>query len=257
MPLSASPTASDSFSLGTFKRIVLAAVLAGSVAGVALTAVQGMQVVPLILQAEVYEAAAPDAAQAPEAARPHEHAEAQPAAHEHEDDHHHDANAWQPEDGVERTAYTALANISLGVGFALLLIACISLRDRPTTWRSGLLWGLGGYLTFFVAPSLGLPPEVPGTAGAALGDRQLWWAGTAACTAGGLALLSFARGGIRWAGLALLALPHLIGAPQPVVHSSTAPQELARAFVFATAIANAAFWLCLGACAGHFYKKAA
>ena len=60
---------------------------------------------------------------------------------------------------------------------------------------------------------------------------------------------------IKILGAVLLVLPHLLGAPQPQVHASAAPAELARAFIYATAIANATFWLALGGLMGFFYKK--
>lgn len=225
------------FDLAAFKRIVSAAVLAGMLAGLLLTAVQQIQVSRIILRAEVYE----DAAAASQPANAHAS-----AGHE----------AWQPANGVERTLFTALANISLAVGFGLLLGAAICLRGKASGWRSGLLWGLAGYGIFFVAPSLGLPPEVPGTAAAPLADRQLWWLITVALTASGLLLLIFARTWqLKILGAVMLGMPHLIGAPQPPVHAGTAPAELAQAFVYATAVANAVFWLALGGLTGLFYGK--
>ena len=75
-------------------------------------------------------------------------------------------------------------------------------------------------------------------------------------TASGLFLLT---SGKNWQpkllGVVLLAVPHLVGAPQLLVHSSTAPIELAHAFIYATALANAVFWLALGGLMGFFYKK--
>jgi predicted cobalt transporter CbtA len=44
----------------------------------------------------------------------------------------------------------------------------------------------------------------------------------------------------------LLVLPHLIGAPQPEVYASAAPQALAHQFVWATTFVNVVFWLTLG-----------
>ena len=100
------------------------------------------------------------------------------------------------------------------------------------------------YAVFFVAPSLGLPPELPGTDSAALHERQLWWIGTALCSAAGLWLLAFAEKRGLWViGALLLIAPHALGAPQPAVHSAAAPAELADAFVRATYVANAIFWL--------------
>jgi cobalt transporter subunit CbtA len=228
------------FNLAAFKRIAAAALLAGVLAGLLLTAVQRIQVIPILLQAEVYEDNAA-----------HVHANA-------DDAHHHDAEAWKPENGWERTFYTAMANVSLAIGFALLLSAAMALRGGATSWRSGLLWGLAGYTIFFVAPALGLPPEVPGSEAAPLAERQLWWMLAVGGTSVGLALLLFARSTLmKILGVALLVVPHLIGAPQPAIHASTAPQELAHTFIFASALANAVLWLALGAFTGFFYHKLA
>ena len=179
-----------------FRRIVLAAALAGLIAGLAATLAHAFSTVPLIFQAETYEEAAP--------------------AHEHD-------HGWQPEDGVERTSLTVLADVLTGVGFGLLLVSAYTLRGRDVGWREGLCWGLAGFATFSLAPGLGLPPELPGTAAAPLLDRQLWWLATAAATGGGLALILLRRGPAAVvAGLALLALPHLVGAPVPEAPSSAA-----------------------------------
>lgn len=237
--------------LGTFNRIIASAAAAGILAGLLLTGVQQVQVAPIILQAEVFESAAPKAL---EVAPTHSHADATP--HEHAEGGAHEHGGWQPDDGFERTFYTAVANISAGVGYALLLAAAISLYGRTSNWRAGLLWGAAGYTAFFVAPSIGLPPELPGTVAAPLLARQLWWTATVAATAGGLALLVFAKNWpLKIGGALMLLVPHLVGSPQPAVHSSTAPAELARSFLYATLLANAAFWLAMGALAGYFYKK--
>jgi len=75
-------------------------------------------------------------------------------------------------------------------------------------------------------------------------------------TAIGLWLLVFAKTKLnKLLGLVLLVSPHWIGAPQPEVHSSAAPVELAHAFIKATALANAVFWLVLGCLMGLFSSK--
>jgi cobalt transporter subunit CbtA len=231
-----------------FSRIVSTAVAAGLLAGLVLTAVQMVQVTPIILQAEAYEDAAPAAPPA------HAHP-AQTAAHEHAHEHEH--AGWKPENGVERTLFTVLANATMGIAYSLLLCAALTVAGVRPTWRQGLLWGAASYVVFFVAPSLGLPPELPGTSAAPLGQRQLWWSLTALSTAGGLALLAFGRHTApRYiAGMVLLVAPQLIGAPQPLVHTRTAPAELVQVFIVASALANAAFWLALGALTAYFYKK--
>lgn len=228
-----------------FSRLVSAAVAAGLLAGLALTAVQMVAVTPIIVKAEVFEDAAP-AAPAP------------PVAHVHADahEHHHDHAAWKPEDGAERTLFTVLADVTMAVGYGLLLCAALTLRGGRPTWRQGVLWGAAGYLVVFVAPSLGLPPELPGTSAAPVGERQLWWMMTAAGTAAGLALIAFGRSWL-WAlaGLVLLGAPHLVSAPQPLVHTSAAPEDLVHAFRLASAFTNAVFWLVLGALTAFFFKK--
>lgn len=256
--------------LGAFNRIVRAAALSGILAGLLLTAVQQLQVSKIILQAETYErAAAAMSKVAPAHAGTVRHVHADGHAHTHQvalppsaPEYSHDAQhahaGRQPENGAQRTFFTALANISMAVGFGLLLTGAISLHGRASGLRAGLLWGAAAYLVFFVAPSIGLPPELPGTAAAPLAVRQMWWLTTVAATAGGLSLLAFARSAaLKLLGALVLFAPHLVGAPQPELHASAAPLELARAFVFATALANAVFWLALGALAGFFYKKSA
>lgn len=237
-----------------FRRMASAVVIAGALSGVLLSGVQQFQVEKIILTAEEYEKAGEAAvAQAQEHDHDHDQATAT-SAHAHE--HAHDADAWEPADGAERTGYTVLANVSMAVGFALMLVAAFALSGRTISWRSGLLWGLAGYGVFFVAPSLGLPPEVPGTLAAPLHARQLWWVMTAAMTAASLGLFVFTRGWpYKLVGVLLLVVPHLVGAPQPEVHGSVAPEELAQAFIHATALANAVFWLALGGLTGFFYRR--
>ena len=228
-----------------FRRIVFSAVLAGVAAGVLLTGIQQLRVAPVLAEAETYEAAGP----AEEA-----HAHADGGAHGH-DAHEH--GGWSPADGFERTFWTGVANVGMAIGFALLLGAAFSLREN-VSWRQGILWGLGGYAAFFALPALGLPPELPGTEAAALQDRQAWWLVTATLSAIGVALIGLARGR-PWkaAAVVLIAIPHLIGAPHPDTYHTLAPAELVRAFIVATAVANAVFWIALGAgCAIAFRKLA-
>ncbi|MSP49778.1 MAG: cobalt transporter [Alphaproteobacteria bacterium] len=225
-----------------FRRIVFAAVLGGLVAGGIASAVQAVRAVPLILQAEVYEEAA-------EAAKPHD-----PAASA---DHQHEADAWVPDDGWERTSFTVLFNVLAGIGFGLLIAAGMALSGRGG-WKVGLGWGLAGYASFVLAPALGLPPELPGTESAPLIARQLWWVATAGATAAGLALILIRRGALAIAlGLALLVLPHAVGAPQPAEHGGAAPVALAREFILIVLITGLIFWIALGAFTGAIYRRLA
>ena len=217
-----------------FRRLLCVALCAGLLSGIFATVAQQIGTVPVILQAEEYEKAA-------------EHSAATEA-------HEHSASAWEPENGVERTAYTLLADVLAGIGFALLLAAGLTLRGGEVTWRQGIFWGLAGFATFTIAPGLGLPPEVPGTAAAPLLERQLWWLATALSTGCGLALLAFSRRA-PWAvfGAILIVLPHLYGAPQSAAHDAAAPEFLARQFVVAVTVVSFLFWLILGASTGFFF----
>jgi len=229
--------------LQAVKRIVSVAALAGVLAGTLLTVVQQFQVVPILLEAEHYEENAGMAA--PQSSHPDS-----TVTHDHE--------KWRPANGWERNLFTFASNAILGIGFALLLGALVFLRGKVIGWRAGLLWGLAGFTIFHIAPSLGLPPEVPGAETARLADRQIWWLFAVSCSGVGLWLLSFTPGWVaKLLGTALLIVPHLIGAPQPEIQGGVAPAELANAFIYASAFANAAFWLVLGALFGFFYKKLA
>jgi cobalt transporter subunit CbtA len=221
-----------------FQRIVSAAALAGVLSGLLLTAIQQFEIAPLIRIAEVQEDAA--IAASPSA---HDHSPAAP-----------ERKTWSPETSRERLLATAISNVILATGFALLLISAMA-RKGITGWRAGLAWGAAGYMVFFVAPSLGLPPELPGSIAAPLRDRELWWAGTVALSAAGLWLIVFSKkSAVRILGLALLAAPHLIGVPQPAPHAGSIPAALANEFLRATFVTNAALWLALGGLSGLFFK---
>lgn len=235
-----------------FKRIVHTAGFSGLLAAIVLTLLQSVWVTPLILEAETYE-------NAPSVVTEQSHEPSQAATHEHAHEaaapHSHDSAAWAPEEGWQRTLATSLSNLVVAIGFALMLAGLFTLRAPNKIWQ-GLLWGLAGFATFSLAPSTGLPPEVPGTAAAELLQRQTWWIGTALATASGLALLAFAKHwGLRAAGLILLAAPHLIGAPQPEVHSSLAPEALSNEFILASLLTNALFWAALGVASAWFFSR--
>ena len=118
------------------------------------------------------------------------------------------------------------------------------------------MWGLAGFAVFTLAPGLGLPPELPAMPAADLLDRQTWWLATVIATATGLALIAF-KGGLTWslAGLALIAAPHLFGAPQPPTGDSLIPAGLHRQFMIAATLTSLIFWTVLGAVAGAARRR--
>ncbi len=220
------------------RSLLIGALLAGSITGVLFTVIQQFQVVPLILEAETYESTGEMVA----------------PGHDH-GGHSHDHEAATDNDGSQRLLFSLLANVLAGIGFSLIVAAAISFSGQ-TGWRKGLLWGAAGFVVFFLAPSLGLAPKLPGTSGASLLHQQLWWIATAAATAGGIAMLVFSPS-LLWKGVGvlLLVIPHWVGAPMPAEAYSVAPEALAERFVIASGLANASFWLILGALSGYLLRK--
>lgn len=210
-------------------RVLLAAIIAGMLAGAVAGAFQIWRVTPLILAAEVYENQ-PDAGAV--------HSDGAVAAV---------SEPWAPEDGIERMAYTLLANLVMGVGFAFVLAAAVMFSGRTITTQNGVLWGLAGFLVFTLAPTAGLAPELPGMPAAELVARQTWWWGTALATAGGIALITLQeRIVLRVLAVGLIAAPHIIGAPHPQTQDSAVPAVLAAEFAASTLAMMALFWIVLG-----------
>jgi len=238
-----------------FRNVVFIAAIAGLVAGIALACMQAYATVPLILKAEVYEqaggghshehAAAPaedGAGNAMSSAAP---AAADAAAPAEEDE------GWEPADGFERFAFTAVSNVVTGIGFALILIAASELAGGIGNWRKGIFWGLAGFSVFTLAPGLGLPPELPAMPAADLTARQIWWVATVAATAAGLALIAFRNSlPLNVLAVALIVAPHIVGAPQPDSFETPIPEGLHHQFVVAVTLTNLVFWLVLGTVVG-------
>jgi cobalt transporter subunit CbtA len=233
--------------LASLRQLLFAAACAALLSGIFVAVAHQIATVPIILEAEVYENAG-----GASAASPHDHASA--AAHDHHDAA--GAESWAPADGLERSAYTALSDIMTAFGFALLLGSALMLRGTQVGWREGVLWGLAGFATFVLAPGLGLPPELPGTEAAELMHRQLWWLATVAFTGAGLGLLLLVPSG-SWAlaGVVLIVLPHLYGAPLPEHPGALAPEILSRRFAAAAIAVSFLFWTVLGASTGYFHAR--
>lgn len=259
--------------------IAAPALVAGLLAALLLTLIQTLWVSPLIWQAETFETAS---AAEPAAAQPDDHHghgdsvadrhhdAAADGNHEHEAAHHHAAapahdhaeashhghdhgDGWQPEDGWQRIFFTGASNLVMAVGYGLVLMALFHWR-QPRNIVSGIGWGVAGFAVFFGAPSVGLPPELPGMAAAELTSRQAWWIATALCTAMAIGLVVFRKDWLsRAIAPMLLVAPHVYGAPQPASHDSLVPQALHQQFIIATSVANGVFWLALGVCCVWFY----
>jgi cobalt transporter subunit CbtA len=254
-------------------KTLLAAIVAGLIAGVFMTAAQELRVTPLILHAEEFEGQAPAAPGEPSGEQPaatdHQHSSLNeistfgtvlallspvtPAyAHEHEGEHEEGGIMF----GMSRFSGTLLANLVTGAGFSLLLAGISLVIGYPITLGNGALWGAFGWLAVHLLPAIGLPPELPGFPAADLGDRQFWWGATVLFSAGGLYLLALRREiSAKVAGLVLLAAPHAYGAPAPLDISSNVPAVLGAEFAVAALATTLAFWIVLGVASGFINDR--
>jgi cobalt transporter subunit CbtA len=231
------------------RNMLTSALGAGLVAGIVAAILHFAFIQQLILTGETYETG--EAVHFGGIAGVHEHS----AGHDHST---HDHGA--PAGDLQRNGLTVVFYILTQVSFGLLLVAGFGLArifGHQVTARDGLLWGIAGFAALQLAPAMGLPPELPGTAAADLGARQMWWTGTVVATAGGLALLAFGRS--PWtalAAVAIIALPHVIGAPLPEGFSGVAPPELAGSFATRALGVGLAVWAILGWTAGRLWSAA-
>ena len=213
------------------KNVLVSAVFAGVAAGLIAAALQFMFVIPALLEGELFE----------QGIRVHFGADGSPQS-----------DRGAPGLGGEwgRHAMTIGFNVVTYVGFGFLMVAAMALAElrqlTTITPKQGLIWGLAGFVAIQLAPAIGLPPVLPGTIGAEVGARQAWWLGTIVASALGLWVLAFGRGGIALAGVVLLAVPHLIGAPRLDTFWGVAPPELAAQFVTVSLGSAAVGWTCLG-----------
>lgn len=233
------------------QRLLTSALFAGFVAGLLAALLHFALVQDLILQAETYESGDvthfAGATAGAEAA--HDHATGTPA-------HGH---AGEGDSGVGRNLLTVLFTSLIYVGYALLMVAGFGVASTlglRIGLREGLLWGIAGFATFQLAPAAGLAPELPGTMAADLTDRQIWWWGTVLATAAALALLAYGRKPhLVIAGVVLLVLPHVIGAPHPDSYAGVAPPELAASFAARVLAVGLVVWASLGALAGWIWNR--
>ncbi len=238
-----------------FQRIFLSAILAGLLGGLIVTALHHVTTTPLIIEAEKYEGGTPKS----ETKASLYQSNAHPyliLVHGNAHKEGESSPEWSPADGIERTAYSGLTTILTAIGFALLLTSAYALSNQSVNGRTGVMCGMAGFAAIALAPSLGLPPELPGSAAADLVSRQIWWLITAVATSIAIALLVFANNWVlRAIGVILIMAPHAIGAPHPEGYASSVPAEIQGHFVTASLACNFILWSLLGWFSGTFYKK--
>jgi cobalt transporter subunit CbtA len=246
----------------SFKSIIYSALIVGIISGVVYGLFQQLAVNPIIYAAEVFEVSETPPPTTTESTSTPTIIPTTTDGHSHDSDHSHEA--WGPEDGLQRIASTLGSNILISMSFSMIMIAAMAIHNQksskpPVDWKSGILWGLGALLAVYVSPALlGIHPEVPGTLGASLPDRQIWWITCCIATLLGLAFVYYATKWLKLGGLALIIAPHIIGAPGPSSHSyaNTDPaaiaalDQLTREFIMMTSIGMLIFFTLLGALSG-------
>ena len=222
-----------------FQRILTSALFAGFAAGLIAAALQFAFVQPVLLHAELYEGG--DLV--------HFGAEAVSA--------HPELPGFDP----MRDGLSILFSALIYVGYAMLLVAAMAMaseRGFEINARTGLVWGIAGFAAFHFAPGFSLPPEVPGVAASDVGERQIWWWGTVAATAAGLALIGLGRSLVLGViGAVLILAPHVIGAPHPDSFAGPVPPEIAALFASRALGVGFAVWAVLGCLSGYFWQREA
>ncbi len=226
------------------RQLIASAVFAGFAAGLIAAALQLVFVQPLLLEAELYESGALI------------HFAGEADAHDHATHAHPDPSGAFD---LARAGLSVLFSTLVYTGYGLLLVAGFALAARYgllVDARRGLLWGVAGFVAVQLAPAAGLPPELPGSAGAEITSRQIWWFSTAGVSVLGLALIAFGRGWpLMLIAVAALLAPHIIGAPHAAAMTGTAPPELAGAFAGRTLAVGLAAWALLGTIAAYFWQQ--
>lgn len=222
-----------------FSRVLTSALFAGAAAGLLIALLQLLFVQPVLLHAELYESGE----------LVHFGGEAVTAHPE------------LPGFDAVRDGLSIVFTMLTYTGYALVMVALMSIAEgmgHAVTARTGILWGLAGFVTFHLAPGFTLAPEVPGVAAADVVDRQIWWTATVAAAGIAMWLLAFGGNLVSYAIAAmLLMLPHLIGAPEPETFTGPVPTEIGALFAARAFGIGLAAWALLGCFAGHFWQAEA
>lgn len=240
------------------RQIFVGALLAGLTAAALALVLQAWLLVPIILEAERYETGElvhfAGVASVTDAGSTDTQTMAMTAPA--------DPAAAEPEVSLTgRNLMSFSVDFVIFTGYALVLAALMAIRQATggaVSAVSGVLWGLGAFVALNLAPSVGLPPELPGIPAADLAARKLWWVATVAATGAGLALMAFRPGLWQVAvGVALIAIPHIYGAPQTENFGGIVPPELSAEFAARSLATAAAQFAALGAVLGYVWTRLA
>lgn len=218
-------------------RFLISALFAGACAGVIAALLQYVFVQPVLLHAELYEGG--DLV----------HFGAEPVS----------AHPELPGFDAVRDGLSIVFTMLIYTGYALMMVAAMGLaeeRGAQINARTGIVWGVAGFVAFHLAPGFTLAPEVPGVAAADVGARQIWWFATVGTAAVAMWLVAFGQNWVAW-GIAaiLLAAPHVIGAPEPDTFTGPVPTEIAALYAARALGVGLAAWVLLGMFAGYFWQR--
>ena len=222
-----------------FKNIFVSAVVCGAIAGLLATAMQMLLVTPLLMEAELFETGQSThfiIDGSPESPMKH-------------------VNIWED---PYRHLMTLFFNLVTFTGFGFILIAAMALfqkRGFSLSKAEGIVAGVSGFIVFQLAPSVGLPPELPGTISVAVGLKQAWWIITILSTTVGILLLFLGKYKVvSGAGIIFIIIPHLIGHPKLETYFGVAPPELAAEFASRALAVSLIAWIILGVISSQFWK---
>ena len=222
-----------------FKNIFVSAVVCGAIAGVLATAMQMLLVTPLLMEAELFETGQSThfiIDGSPESPMKH-------------------VNIWED---PSRHLMTLFFNLVTFTGFGFILIAAMAFFEKrgfSLSKAEGIVAGVSGFIVFQLAPSVGLPPELPGTISVAVGLKQAWWIITILSTTVGILLLFLGKYKVvSGAGIIFIIIPHLIGHPKLETYFGVAPPELAAEFASRALAVSLVTWIILGVISSQFWK---
>jgi cobalt transporter subunit CbtA len=134
-----------------------------------------------------------------------------------------------------------------GAGFAILMLGISMLTNIPITKQNGLIWGICGFITVSLAPSVGLPPQLPGMPTIDLYTRQIWWGSTVLLTCAAIYLWVKAKSyGWQIAAIVVALAPQFFAPTNNAKTEGNLPANLAANFVSSSLGANLIMWLAIG-----------
>ena len=127
-----------------------------------------------------------------------------------------------------------------------MMVGVSMLLNIPITTQNSFVWGVFGFIAVALAPSVGMPPELPGMPAADLYTRQIWWVVTILATSTALYMWLFAKNYWWQLSAFIIAIAPQLFAPINAAKSeSNLPASLAAEFASSSLAANLVMWLAI------------